>query len=223
VIERILPPTVAVAETRDDVIEIELAPEERAAMGRPVEKRRREFTTGRACAREALAKLGISPAPPIASGDKGQPLWPRGVVGSITHCRGFRAAAVARTTDIASLGIDAEEHAPLPDGVLEAVSSPRERAALPKTPGAHLDRLLFSAKEAIYKAWFPLTGRWLGFEDVHLTIDPSSQTFNADLLVAPPQLNGQPLTALTGRWLTEGDLVAAACVVHHATPAAKTF
>lgn len=242
VIERILPPVVAVAETREDLIEIELFPEEERATVRAVEKRRREFTTGRACAREALSKLGIAPAPPIARGEKGEPLWPAGVVGSITHCRGYRAATVARAQDLASLGVDAEEHAPLPDGVLEAVSSARERARLAAAARAnvatadasaatasaagantHLDRVLFSAKEAIYKAWFPLTRRWLGFEDVDLTIDTANHTFHADLLVSPPQLDGRPLTTLTGRWLVEADIVAAACVVEQPGPGAEVF
>ena len=69
-------------------------------------------------------------------GAKREPLWPAGVVGSITHCDGYRAAAVARATDLATVGIDAEPHEPLPDGVLAAIALPAEppRAARARRP-----------------------------------------------------------------------------------------
>jgi 4'-phosphopantetheinyl transferase EntD len=207
-----MPPEVVVVETREELIEVELFPEEVASMGRPVEKRRREFVTGRACARQALAGLGLPPSP-IATGERGAPLWPAGVVGSITHCHGYRACAVARAGDVTSLGIDAEEHDVLPEGVLEAVSSPRERQRLATIRGVHADRVLFSAKEAVYKAWFPLARRWLGFEDVDMTFDGAEASFSARLLVAGPVVDGAPLTHLDGRWLVEDGVVAAAVVV----------
>ena len=211
-IDRLLPPAVETVETTAEVLEVELFPEEREAMGRAVEKRRREFVTGRACARQALERLGLDPVP-IGSGQRGEPLWPDGVVGSITHCRSYRACAVAPAERIASVGIDAEPHEPLPDGVLEQVASERERGALGAN-GVHMDRLLFSAKEAIYKAWFPLAGRWLGFEDVHLSIDGAGETFAAELLVPGPRVNGSRLTGFSGRWCVEGDIVATAVVVN---------
>ena len=214
-IDRLVPPVVTTVETDADLVETELFPEERAAVGRAVEKRLREFTTGRACARQALERLGFGPLP-IASGERGEPLWPEGVVGSITHCRGYRACAVAPASEITSVGIDAEPHEPLPDGVLEQVASERERAAL-HSNGLHMDRLLFSAKEAIYKAWFPLTGRWLGFEDVHLSIDVDGGTFAAELLVPGPRVDGARLTGFRGRWCVEGDVVATAVVVDDET------
>jgi hypothetical protein len=89
--------------------------EEEELIGRAVEKRRREFGTARACARRALADLGRVPAP-IVRGEKGAPVWLDGVVGSITHCAGYRGAAVAEARDVRALGIDAEPHGKLPDG-----------------------------------------------------------------------------------------------------------
>jgi 4'-phosphopantetheinyl transferase EntD len=214
VIEELVPSGVAVVETREDLIEVELFPEEEHSLGDPVEKRRREFVTVRACAREALDRLGVATGP-IASGESGEPLWPNGVVGALTHCEGFRACAVARAGDIASVGIDAEVHAPLPDGVLDAVSSATERRMLGAAAATelHLDRVLFSAKESIYKAWFPLARRWLGFEDVEMTIDAAARTFQARLLVPGPSVAGTPLTEFRGGWRTEGGVVATAVVV----------
>jgi 4'-phosphopantetheinyl transferase EntD len=100
-----------------------------------VPRRRAEFTTGRACARRALAELGVAPAA-ILSGDRREPLWPDGVVGAITHCAGFRAAAVGRATDYRSIGIDAEPDEPLVDGILELVSLPAERDQLRRAASA---------------------------------------------------------------------------------------
>ena len=213
-IETILPPSVATFSTGDDLLDEELFPEELEALGNPVEKRRREFVTGRACARRALERLGVEPGP-VPSGPKGEPVWPAGVVGSITHCRVLRACAVARTDDLHSVGIDAEVHEPLPPGVLESIANQRERLALAQAGGGgiSLDRVFFSAKEAIYKAWFPLAERWLGFEDVHMTLSVPDRSFHGKLLVPGPEVAGRPLTEFRGRWLAEGDLVFAAVVI----------
>ena len=211
-IERLLPDTVVAVATREDRA-VELSAAEERSVGRAVEKRRREFVTGRACARLALERLGVTPVA-IPSGERGEPLWPSGVVGSITHCDGYRACAVAKRADVAAVGIDAEVHAPLPEGVLEQVAFGRELAMVRgRHAGVCLDRLLFSAKEAVYKAWFPLAGRWLGFEDVELTIGVDDAAFRARLLVPGPVVGGVALTEFRGRWCVEQGVVAAAVVV----------
>jgi 4'-phosphopantetheinyl transferase EntD len=210
VIEEILPPETAVADTREELLDVELFPEERAALGRAVEKRRREFTTARACAREALAQLGLPPSP-IATGERGEPRWPAGVVGSITHCTGYRACALARTADLAGVGIDAEPNAALPEGVLGEIARAEERPLLAELaraePAVHWDRLLFCAKESVYKVWFPLARCWLGFEDATLTIDPAGGTFHARLLTPWPDVGARFPTLLEGRWLAREGLV----------------
>ena len=118
-----------------------------------------------------------------------------GVVGSLTHCTGFRGAAVAKYGAVRSVGIDAEPHDVLPKGVLDAVSLPKERVELHAMPaGLHWDRILFCAKEATYKAWFPLTHRWLGFEDAHITFDVDDSgtagTFESRILIDPAAESG---------------------------------
>jgi 4'-phosphopantetheinyl transferase EntD len=215
-IEQILPPEVASAEAFDDAGTAALFPEEQAVIARAVAKRRGEFGTGRACARAALAKLGLPPAA-ILPGARGAPQWPAGVAGSITHCSGYRAAAVARVRDVVSLGLDAEPNEVLPDGVLDHISLAREREWLPglaaAAPGVSWDRLLFCAKESVYKAWFPLTGRWLGFEQAEITVEPEAGTFCAELLEPGPVLGGRPLTGFTGRWLARDGLLLTAIAV----------
>lgn len=149
----------------------ELRGAEAAVVADAAPVRRAEFTAGRACARRALVALGLT-AVEIPRGPRGQPCWPEGVVGSITHCDGFRGAAAAAARRLASLGIDAEPHLPLPPLVAPLVSvaeDDRARAAL-DAAGLHGDRIVFSAKESVYKAWHPLTGLWLDFADVALTV-----------------------------------------------------
>jgi enterobactin synthetase component D / holo-[acyl-carrier protein] synthase len=208
-IEDLLPAEVAVAEAFGDG-EAEPHPEEAPIVARAVEKRRGEFVTGRACARRALGILGVE-AGPILSGERGEPLWPAGVVGSITHCDGYRAGAVARAADLVAVGIDAEPHEPLPDGLLGGVARSEEAQVLAELrraqPTVHWDRLLFSAKESVYKAWYPLAERWLGFEDATLTVDPDARTFAARLLVEGPSVGDRRLSGFEGRWLVRDGLV----------------
>lgn len=246
VVAAVLPTSAVGAEAYDDELPAPLHPQEELLVARAVERRRKEFATARRCAREALATLG-APSGALLAGERREPLWPAGVVGSITHCVGYRAAAVARSGDLASLGLDAEPNAPLPDKVLESVSLPVERehlAELAASRGAgagdglaggvagadgmagagtsgdvaevHWDRLLFSAKESVYKAWFPLARRWLGFGDAALTIDPAAGTFTARLLVAGPLPDEGPGHELVGRFRVSGDLLVTAVAVPRA-------
>ena len=215
-IEQLLPPGVAVVEAFEDVSLEPVFPGEEDLITSAVEGRRREFITARRCAREALAKLGRAPAP-IRFGPKREPQWPAGVVGSITHTVGFRAAAVAPISVLASIGIDAEQNQSLPDGVEQLVTVPGEPemlAALTRSFAApQWGRLLFSAKEAVYKAWYPLTGRWLGFEDARVTIDPAGM-FAAKLLIDGTRIDGgPPLTKLQGRFLLARGLITTAATV----------
>ncbi len=210
-IATLLPEDVVTAELFGDVGDAEafLFPGEAAAIAAAVDGRRREFTSVRACARRALARLGRDPVP-LVPGKDGAPTWPEGIVGSMTHCAGYRAAALAETATVASVGIDAEPHAPLPDGVAEMVTLPVERkelAALGEAaPRIAWDRVLFSAKESVYKAWYPLAGRWLDFEEARVSLRPGG-TFTARLLVPGP------VAAFEGRWVIR-DAHLATAIVH---------
>jgi 4'-phosphopantetheinyl transferase EntD len=215
-IEEILPERVIAVEARNDSMNVELFPEEERSLGRAVQKRRAEFTTARACARSALTQLGFPPSP-IPTGPRGEPEWPAGVVGSITHCDGYRACALARASEIVTIGIDAEPNAALPDGLLGDIARPEEIPLLRglglELPEVHWDRLLFSAKESVYKAWFPLARRWLGFEDAIVTFDPQARTFTARLTVPGPSLARGPLDGFSGRWTVHGGVIMTAIAV----------
>ncbi len=224
-IEELLPDSVVTVEAygHDEAENTRLYPEEEAVVAQAVPKRRREFTVVRSCARRAMEKLGVPPQP-VLPGERGAPRWPAGLTGSMTHCDGYCAAALVRATDLASLGIDAEPDGPLPEGVLDAVSLPAERERLlrlaDKHPAIHWDRLLFSAKESVYKAWFPLTQQWLDFSeaDIDIRVDGAERSrgsFRAELLVPGPVVGARRLGHFDGRWIVGRSLVATSVTVPH--------
>ncbi|MFF2010707.1 4'-phosphopantetheinyl transferase [Streptomyces sp. NPDC058195] len=225
-LKEILPPGAVAAESFGDPPPGTLAPgegllpEEEPLVAHAVPARRAEFTTVRICARRALSGLGQPPVPVTADG-RGAPRWPVGVIGSLTHCTGYRAAAVALASPgLRSLGVDAEPHRALPDGVLETVALPSERRALTaltrRAPATAWDRILFSAKESVFKAWYPLTKEQLAFEEAELTLSattPRTGTFEARLLRPGPLLDGHPLTTFKGSWSLRGGLILTAVAV----------
>lgn len=209
-IQEIVPAGVAFAEAFDDHEAPDWYAEEAALVSRAVEKRRLEFGTVRRCARTALSGLGIPPVP-LLPGPRGEPQWPAGIVGSMTHCARYRGAVVARDTEFLTAGIDAEPNGPLAEGVLAAIALPDERARVAELteadPGICWDRLLFSAKEAVYKAWYPLARRPLEFEDARISVSPRGRTFHARLLVPGALVNGQRVDEFTGRWIVKDGIV----------------
>ncbi|CAM5701645.1 4'-phosphopantetheinyl transferase superfamily protein OS=Streptomyces tendae OX=1932 GN=GUR47_02200 PE=4 SV=1 [Streptomyces tendae] len=220
-IEELLPDTVVAVEAfgHDAAGHLPLYPEEEEIVARAVAKRRREFTVVRSCARRAMEKLGVPPQP-VRTGERGAPRWPDGVAGSMTHCDGYCAAALVRLTDLASLGIDAEPDGPLPNGVLKSIALPAEAARLRRLdearPGIHWDRLLFSAKESVYKAWFPLTQptsprRTSSSPWTRSSLAPCN--LHAALLVPGPTVEGRRLSHFDGRWNAREGLVATAIAV----------
>lgn len=218
-IARLLPAPVVAVEAFDDAEPAPLYPAEEALVARAVPKRRAEFATARRCARAALARLGHAPAP-LLTGERGAPLWPDGVVGSITHTDGYRAAIVADHHEMATVGLDAEPNLPLPDGVGRLVASPAETAALAALSAQQSavcwDRLLFCVKEATYKAWFPVTGQWLDFDEAEVSLDAG--TFEVGLLRTAQYPDGRPLTGFSGRWLAQRGLLLAVITVAAVPP-----
>ncbi|NGO75980.1 4'-phosphopantetheinyl transferase superfamily protein [Streptomyces sp. YC504] len=162
-----------------------LLPAEEAAAAGSYPDRYQDFIAGRGCAHRAMAGLGVVGARrlPVLRGDHREPLWPRGVVGSITHRAGYCAAAVARRRRFAGIGIDAELAEPLPAEVVRDICTPAERAWLRAhtDDGIPWETVLFSAKESLYKAWFPLAGSWLDHRDAELIPDPADRTLRVRL------------------------------------------
>ncbi len=170
----LVPPGTVVAESRELDDDPSPYAVERACVERAIERRRREFATARRLGREVLDRAGAAPGP-IGQGASGEPSWPEGYTGSLTHCEGFVGAVAAGVEVSRSLGIDAEPDEPLPAGVLRTIAHGSEASSVAtlheRYPQVSFDRLLFCIKEATYKVWFPLERAWLGFEDVEVEID----------------------------------------------------
>lgn len=186
-----------------DLDEAVLFPEEIELIQRAKAFRRREFSTTRQCARDALAELGVPPVP-IAAGDHREPIWPAGIVGSLTHCDGMRASVVAAECDLTALGIDAERNRALPVDVLEVVATPHEANMVMRLqdgwPHINWDTLLFSAKESVYKAWYPRFKSRLSFHNCLIQFSPSSQTFRGAISFDPSSTPQITAPGMRGVW-----------------------
>ena len=182
---------------------------ERTAIACAVAKRRNEFLTGRELARRALDGLGC-PAAPIPVGDMRMPVWPEGYVGSISHSGGLCVAHVGRSGDLAGIGIDIELVGALGLHLVSQACSPEEWAAAECDRRSDIDpgTLCFSAKESVYKAYFPLTRVFLDHADVRLQIDWARGRFAARVKDDRPSVAGR--RELFGRFSRVGDHVATA-------------
>ena len=207
IISGILPSRVTAAEALVDDPMQPLMPDEEALLAGACEERRREFTTARSCARRALSRLGVG-ARPILSGKQREPLWPAAVVGSITHCPGYRAAVVAWKKHFLSIGVDAEIHENLPSGIARIVMLKGELESLGRAgAGVCWDRVLFSAKESTYKAWFPITKQWLDFHEIMISVNPKQGTFRAWLQKPCVTAGGEQMHHFDGHFLVESGLI----------------
>lgn len=170
------------------------------------QKRIDDFTRGRACAHRGMNELGIEEVSLLA-GDKREPLWPRGLVGSITHTTGFAAAVVARRTEIEALGIDCEVVESVGTDLWERICTAGEQerlAELPEAQARQQSALIFAAKEAFYKCQFPISHEWVGFEDV--SIEASAGSFRIIPHVRLP-VTAEWVAALVGRFQFRGPWV----------------
>jgi 4'-phosphopantetheinyl transferase EntD len=209
--EQLFPEGVILVTQRDLAEGSDLFPEELQAISRAAPARRHEFALGRRCAREALARLG-GPRVAIPVGRFRDPVWPSGYVGSITHCQGFCAAAVARTQPkngsyaIRGLGLDSEPSASLPAELAGVICTANECAwlATRQGDGMRWDRLFFCAKESAYKCLFPTTHRFLEFRDLGVRFNPEHGAFDVTL----PNLFGSP-SHLLGRYTVRDDVLLA--------------
>jgi 4'-phosphopantetheinyl transferase EntD len=156
---------------------------ERALVAAAVPARQREFAAGRACARQLLTRQGFEPAALLRAEDRA-PLWPAGAIGSIAHDGQHCAVVVARAGRLCGLGLDIEPDESLEPALWPELFAPRELAALaacePQARG-RMARVLFSAKECVYKATHGFVDDTPGFHEVEIALAPRGETFRARL------------------------------------------
>jgi 4'-phosphopantetheinyl transferase EntD len=144
-----------------------LWPEEAPAFAASVVKVRQASGAARIVARQLLTRLGERECA-LPKAPSGAPIWPAGIVGSLAHDSRVAIAAVGMRRDVAALGIDIEPAELLPPELLEMVATPRELQKITGDP--YQGRLLFVAKEAVYKAVYPLDQTFLEHHDVEIDL-----------------------------------------------------
>ena len=209
----LLPEGVLVAEmVPADADPASLPPSERSLIERAVEHRRREFAAGRSLARALLRRAGAETEALLCDPDR-VPTWPSTVVGSITHCRSLCAVAVAPRAVSAGIGIDLEPARALNAGLPAQILRHAEYARIDSLPPALRplgSLLVFSIKEAVYKAIYPERRQFLDFQQVEIDfIDEDG--FFAEVLVPGASLPG--LARISGRYRVAHGHVASAVVL----------
>ena len=205
-IATLFPDSVVGFEATPEMWESRLRPEEEAFVRNAVPKRRREFAAGRACARRALASLGVYDVTLPAGADR-SPLWPAGIVGSIAHAEERCAVVAAHRSEFLGLGLDIERVRTLAAEVARMVCGGDELEAVCRAAG--LDRgtaatVVFSVKEATYKCCFPITRAFWDFHDVHAELDPKRGTWLAELPSARPVRRLCGRFAIRDGWILSG-------------------
>jgi 4'-phosphopantetheinyl transferase EntD len=196
---------------------------EETTMARAPAQRRHEFAAGRAAARLALARLGHTPVAIDRDAD-GVPAWPQGFVGSIAHCDGEAVAIVGRADRAAALGIDVEPAAPIDEATLRLVCNDRDRVLRDKSlplPVAW-GNIVFSAKEAVYKAVFPRVRRFLDFDAVAIAIARETDAAGRFTIVAVDEALAATgiVDAAQGRWAVRDGLLFCSVLVAAPPPSA---
>jgi enterobactin synthetase component D len=188
-----------------------------ASLSRAVPKRRVEYCAGRFCAREALRICSAPDANTlVGSGPHGEPLWPSGIVGTITHTHEFASAAVALTRDARAIGLDAERTTELSAEVLDYIALPAEIETLAlasRMSAESVASVVFSAKETLFKCLYAEVGRYFDFRDALVdSLDAASGRFNVRLLVplTPRLVAG---ASFAGRFALEAGRVHTAMVI----------
>lgn len=211
VVAGLVGPTVVTEEMDPRSVTGELLPPERPAVAGAVEKRVWQYTAGRICARRALARLGLPEETPIVMGGDRMPIWPEGFVGSISHTDHWCAAAVARESDVRSVGIDLEGAKPFKEELWQRVCTVDERLWLEGLEEGRelMSKVLFCAKEAVYKCQYTITKQYLGFHGVSVRLGKGR--FQAAFRDSVGEF--QAGDTLEGRYLVRDDIIATACVL----------
>jgi 4'-phosphopantetheinyl transferase EntD len=177
-VPELFPPSVIVVGADEAMWQIPALAAEEAFIRNAVEKRQRSFRAGRACAHRALARLGLAETA-LLVGPHGAPLWPEGIIGSISHCSDRCLAAVARGGPLAGIGLDVERWGEVKSELAGLICRPEERAWISEREGDERSwlALFFSAKESVYKCVYPILQEFIEFHEVRILPDEQRQKF----------------------------------------------
>jgi 4'-phosphopantetheinyl transferase EntD len=208
-LSELFPRSVGAAFVRISGVVFPLFPEEATTVRRAVAKRRIEYAAGRHCARLAMAELGQKPCA-IPSGPDRGPIWPRGLVGSITHGSDECTAVVGFEECFRSIGIDMQMVGSVPQALASKILRWDEAVALDRTSrpdDADWPTLHFCLKEAAYKAFHPLYRKVIGFHDMRIAVKTEARHF----LATVPSLAAPEFTVFEGHYLVQNGCIYAGC------------
>ncbi|MBL4607753.1 MAG: 4'-phosphopantetheinyl transferase superfamily protein [Pseudomonadales bacterium] len=208
-VSQLFPPSVKMMVATPDIWQRQVQSAEEAAVRTAVKKRKREYRAGRHCAAAVLAQLGVVDFP-LLNDSKRAPQWPQNIVGSLTHCDNFCCAVASSDPKIYSLGVDAEPLKPLPKETTPLICSENELSHLlaNNLKENYWSAVIFSAKEAFYKAYFPLCREYLDFSQANIEFHPNKKTSGDQTqgefviqLLTPPHPALYNHTTFTGRFV----------------------
>jgi 4'-phosphopantetheinyl transferase EntD len=167
-------------------------------LGRPANLARRQASgAARIVARDLLRELGVDAAS-LPRSPSGAPTWPAGIIGSLAHDDDFAVAAVARRGLLVGIGVDVEPAEPLPADLVDLVLNAAEGR---ETKGDRVEqRLVFVAKEAVYKAIHPLDGTPLEYADIEVRIGEGRATLKDGRRLQLVTLAGERLVVVALAW-----------------------
>ncbi|MCP4907609.1 MAG: 4'-phosphopantetheinyl transferase superfamily protein [bacterium] len=202
----------AIAPIGDEVAE--LLAGERELIERSVASRRREFAVGRVLARQLLEKFGHSSFPILREEGERLPAWPSGIIGSISHSGDLCMAAVGEASRFQGVGVDLEPDEPVQQEIERAVLKDHEHDWVSDAGADERGRrcrMVFSAKEAVYKAFYPTTRTFWSFQDVLMSIDLEGRRDTGTFVARLP--DGAGRDSIEGRLVQRGGWIIAAVAI----------
>ena len=212
ILDALFPPGVAVALSLSAGHTTELWAGELASAASFAPARLVEFRHGRTCARRALARLGHAPAD-IPAGTSREPLWPPGIVGSISHAGEAAAAVVARASDFLALGLDLEIASALDPELVSSICRVEEvdRILTEARDVGYRAKMVFSMKEATYKALWPSLRLFLDFHDIEIRLSAQGSRFA--VTSRSDRCPAELAARIEGRCVLSGDFYAAGAAI----------
>ncbi len=197
--------------------DFQLLPEEQAIVESfGSQKRRAEFILGRICAHRALSRFGLESEPILRNPESREPCWPDSIWGSITHSSGFAAVAVGLKKEIKGIGIDLESFSRSLDfKIRKHVCVDSELEWIESLPAKQADRalrIIFSAKESIFKCFYPSTKTYLSFKDAAVSVNETEKKFSFTIFKSFPSII-QKGHSLHGRYTEMGKMLLTAVYI----------
>lgn len=207
-IATLFPEKVITVEADPEMIQGSLFPEESTFICNAITKRRKEFIAGRICARRALEKFGTKNFPLLMGSDRA-PVWPSGIVGSISHTHRYCGVVIAQKTEIKSLGLDVEYFRFLERNFWKEICTQQELSWINSLSLNDQEKhffLIFCAKECFYKCQYTISRQWLNFHDVEISVELDISEFEGRFLVSVGSFFAKN-TCLKGKYLFDCNYV----------------